>query len=105
MLAARQLIMLRITNTGADENDAFLVDPRAGKFVGRTITKYGIDKGSTEEADLVVCSSLDFSEEDFVVPDLISGGSLCAPIGLAKLKGQKNSDDVTKFQIDFMRCD
>ena len=53
--------MLRITNTRADENDAFLVDPRAGKFVGRTINKVGLNKGSTEESDLVICSSLDFS--------------------------------------------
>ena len=61
MLESRQLIMLRVTNTGAEEDDAFLVDPRAGKFVGRTINKVGIDKGSTEESDLVVCSSLDLS--------------------------------------------
>ena len=53
--------MLRVTNTGAEKDDAFLVDPRAGRFVGRTINKVGLDKGSTEEADLVVCSSLDFS--------------------------------------------
>ena len=51
--------MLRVLNADVEKNDAFLVDPRAGKFVGRTISKVGQEKGTTEEANLVVCSSLD----------------------------------------------
>ena len=85
------------------KNDEFLVDPRAGKFIGITQTRVGQDK-SSEQADLVVCSSLGL-DMDFNLTEEISNGSLCAPAGLAKLKGQKNSGDVIKFQISFVPCD
>ena len=36
--------MLRVYQNDMEKNDEFLVDPRAGKFVGITQTKVGQDK-------------------------------------------------------------